>query len=56
MKEIIFLILGLIVGSNATIVLMCCLQINRIKELEEENNVNEDNKSDTEVLPCEVEK
>ena len=35
MKELLFFILGLIIGGLATTTLMCCLQINRINKMEE---------------------
>lgn len=34
MKELLFFILGMIVGGLAMTTLMCCLQINRINEME----------------------
>ena len=33
MRELLFLILGLIAGGFFGITIMCCLQINRINEL-----------------------
>lgn len=37
MKELLFFILGMIVGGLAMTTLMCCLQINRINEMEARN-------------------
>ena len=34
MKELLLFILGMIVGGLAMTTLMCCLQINRINEME----------------------
>lgn len=34
MKELLFFILGLIIGGLFMTTIMCCLQINRINELE----------------------
>lgn len=42
MKELLFFILGLLIGGLSATTIMCCLQINRINkyesELTEENN------------------
>lgn len=37
MKELLFFILGLIIGGLFMTTIMCCLQINRINELEKTN-------------------
>lgn len=34
MSELLFFILGMIIGGLAMTTLMCCLQINRINEME----------------------
>ena len=34
MSELLFFILGLIIGGLAMTTLMCCLQVNRVNELE----------------------
>lgn len=34
MKELLFFVLGMVVGSLSSTVLLCCLQINRINEME----------------------
>lgn len=34
MKELLFFIMGMIIGGLSMTTLMCCLQINRINELE----------------------
>lgn len=34
MSELLFFILGIIIGGLAMTTLMCCLQINRINEME----------------------
>lgn len=34
MKELLFFILGMLVGGLAMTTLMCCLQINRLNEME----------------------
>lgn len=34
MSELLFFILGLIIGGLVMTILMCCLQINRINDLE----------------------
>ncbi|NLC87708.1 MAG: inseCt neurotoxin 1c [Clostridiaceae bacterium] len=56
MSELLFFILGLIIGGLEMTTLMCCLQVNRVNELEREivlrPNTNED---DSEVVECEVE-
>ena len=40
MSELLFFILGLIIGGLVMTTLMCCLQINRINEYEKKNNPN----------------
>ncbi len=34
MKELLFFIMGMIIGGLSMTTLMCCLQINRINEME----------------------
>lgn len=34
MKELLFFIIGMIIGGLSMTTLMCCLQINRINEIE----------------------
>ena len=54
MSELLFFILGLIIGGLAMTTLMCCLQVNRINELEKQI-VLKDNQDDNEpeVWQCE---
>ena len=54
MSELLFFILGLIIGGLAMTTLMCCLQVNRINELERQI-VLKDNQDDNEpeVWQCE---
>lgn len=58
MSELLFFILGLIIGGLVMTTLMCCLQINRINEYErllimrdKDNDVEYD---EPEVVKCEV--
>ena len=56
MSELLFFILGLIIGGLGMTTLMCCLQVNRINELEREIVLrDEDHEDDSEVVECEVE-
>ena len=54
MSELLFFILGLIIGGLGMTTLMCCLQVNRINELERQI-VLKDKKDDNEpeVWQCE---
>lgn len=54
MSELLFFILGLIIGGLAMTTLMCCLQVNRINELEKQIVLkdNQDN-DEPEVWQCE---
>ena len=54
MSELLFFILGLIIGGLGMATLMCCLQVNRINELERQI-VLKDNQDDNEpeVWQCE---
>ena len=55
MSELLFFILGLIIGGLGMTTLMCCLQVNRINELEREIVLrNEDHEDNSEVVKCEV--
>ena len=55
MSELLFFVLGFIIGGLAMTTLMCCLQVNRISELERQivlrDNVQDD---EPEVVKCEV--
>lgn len=37
MSELLFFVLGLVIGGLIAITLMCCVQINRINDMEIEN-------------------
>lgn len=37
MSELLFFILGLVIGGLTMLTFMCCLQINRVNEMEIEN-------------------
>lgn len=54
MSELLFFILGLIIGGLGMTTLMCCLQLNRINELERQIVLKdtEDN-NESEVWQCE---
>lgn len=54
MSELLFFILGLIIGGLVMTTLMCCLQINRINDLERQIILrdNPDN-AEPEVWECE---
>lgn len=54
MSELLFFILGLIVGGLAMTTLMCCLQINRINDLERQIVLKNEYEEDPEVVKCEV--
>lgn len=55
MSELLFFILGLIIGGLAMTTLMCCLQVNRISELERQIVLKDgDHEEDSEVVKCEV--
>ena len=55
MSELLFFILGLIIGGLAMTTLMCCLQVNRISELERQIVLkDEDHEEGSEVIKCEV--
>ena len=55
MSELLFFILGLIIGGLAMTTLMCCLQVNRVIELERQIVLkDEDHEEDSEVVNCEV--
>lgn len=55
MSELLFFILGLIIGGLVMTTLMCCLQINRVNELERLLVLkDEENDDEPEVVKCEV--
>jgi len=58
MSELLFFILGLIIGGLVMTTLMCCLQINRINEYERllimRDKDNDDNDDEPEVVKCEI--
>ena len=58
MSELLFFILGLIIGGLVMTTLMCCLQINRINEYERlllMRDKNEDEEEqETEVVQCQI--
>lgn len=56
MSELLFFVLGLIIGGLAMTTLMCCLQVNRINDLEKELVLKDENhEDDSEVVKCVVE-
>jgi len=58
MSELLFFILGLIIGGLVMTTLMCCLQINRINEYERllimRDKDNDDEYDEPEVVKCEI--
>ena len=55
MSELLFFILGLIIGGLVMTTLMCCLQINRINDLERQIVMANNNEIDNpEEVKCEV--
>lgn len=55
MSELLFLVLGFIIGGLAMTTLMCCLQVNRISELERQIVLRDnEHEEDSEVVKCEV--
>lgn len=60
MSELLFFILGLIIGGLVMTTLMCCLQINRINEYErllimrDKDKDNDDYDDEPEVVKCEI--
>ena len=58
MSELLFFILGLIIGGLVMTTLMCCLQINRINEYEKllimRDKDNDDFDDKPEVVKCEI--
>ena len=58
MSELLFFILGLIIGGLVMTTFMCCLQINRINEYERllimRDKDNDDEYDEPEVVKCEV--
>lgn len=54
MSELLFFILGLVIGGLCATTLMCCLQINRINELEREIVRKETHEENSEEIKCEV--
>ena len=55
MSELLFFILGLVIGGLVMTTLMCCLQINRINDLERQIVMANNNEIDNpEEVKCEV--
>lgn len=55
MSELLFFVLGFIIGGLAMTTLMCCLQVNRISELERQIVLRDnEHEEDPEVVKCEV--
>lgn len=55
MSELLFFVLGFIIGGLAMTTLMCCLQVNRISELERQIVLrHNEHEEDSEVVKCEV--
>lgn len=55
MSELLFFVLGFIIGGLAMTTLMCCLQVNRISELEKQIVLRDnEHEEDSEVVKCEV--
>ena len=58
MSELLFFILGLIIGGLVMTTLMCCLQINRLNEYERlllmRDKIEENDEQETEVVQCQI--
>ena len=58
MSELLFSILGLIIGGLVMTTLMCCLQINRLNEYERlllmRDKNEESDEQETEVVRCQI--
>ena len=55
MSELLFFVLGFIIGGLAMTTLMCCLQVNRISELERKIVLRDnEHEEDPEVVKCKV--
>lgn len=55
MSELLFFVLGFIIGGLAMTTLMWCLQVNRISELERQIVLRDnEHEEDSEVVKCEV--
>lgn len=55
MSELLFFVLGFIIGGLAMTTLMCGLQVNRISELERQIVLRDnEHEEDSEVVKCEV--
>ena len=55
MSELLFFVLGFIIGGLAMTTLMCCLQVNRISELERQIVLRDnEHEEDSEAVKCEV--
>ena len=55
MSELLFFVLGFIIGGLAMTTLMCCLQVNAISELERQIVLRDnEHEEDSEVVKCEV--
>lgn len=55
MSELLFFVLGFIIGGLAMTTLMCCLQVNRVSELERQIVLRDnEHEEEPEVVKCEV--
>ena len=55
MSELLFFVLGFIIGGLAMTTLMCCLQVNRISVLKRQIVFRDnEHEEDPEVVKCEV--
>jgi len=58
MSELLFFILGLIIGGLVMTTLMCCLQINRLNEYERlllmRDKKEDEEEQETEVVQCQI--
>lgn len=58
MSELLFFILGLIIGGLVMTTLMCCLQINKINEYERlllmRDKKEDEEEQGTEVVQCQI--
>ena len=54
MSELLFFILGMIIGGLGMTTLKCCLQVNRINELEGQIVLKDDHEQNSEVVKCEI--
>ena len=54
MSELLFFFFFLIIGGLGMTTLMCCLQVNRINELERQIVLKDDHEQNSEVVKCEI--